>query len=99
MRIERAAVRIGCVALALLALAGTTYRNHAGPAAPSGIDTRLVFVSRPDLGAPLTGPLILDAAGEPVWIHPLPGEFRAFDLRVQEYQRKPVLTWWNGLNL
>src|SRR5262245_2807887 len=129
MRIERAAVRIGCVALALLALAGTTYRNHAGPAAPSGIDTGLVFVSRPDLsaplvltrqyaasparsaadddlvfvapkeGAPLTGPLILDAAGEPVWIHPLPGEFRAFDLRVQEYQGKPVLTWWNGLNL
>jgi len=55
----------------------------------------LVFVA-PKRGASRQGPLILDAAGDPVWFHPLPGDEQAFDFRTQEYEGKPVLTWWQG---
>ena len=55
----------------------------------------LVFVA-PKRGASRQGPLILDAQGGPVWFHPLPGDEQAFDFRTQEYQGKPVLTWWQG---
>ncbi|SMX67206.1 MULTISPECIES: arylsulfotransferase family protein [unclassified Brevibacterium] len=41
------------------------------------------------------GGLILDSAGEPVWIRH--GSGQMWDLRVQEYQDEPVLTWWEGL--
>ncbi|WP_158579914.1 arylsulfotransferase family protein [Geodermatophilus marinus] len=44
--------------------------------------------------APHTGPLLVDAAGEPLWVHPTEGS--AFDVRIQEYQGEPVLTWWEG---
>jgi hypothetical protein len=41
------------------------------------------------------GPMILDAQGRLVWFKPLsPPGARAADLRVQSYQGKPVLTWW-----
>lgn len=40
------------------------------------------------------GPLIVDAAGEPVWIHPVPHS--ATNLQVQQYRGQPVLTWWQG---
>ncbi|WP_210605020.1 arylsulfotransferase family protein [Brevibacterium oceani] len=41
------------------------------------------------------GGLILDADGEPVWIRENVGTL--WDLRVQQYQGEPVLTWWEGL--
>ncbi|HCG56668.1 MULTISPECIES: arylsulfotransferase family protein [Brevibacterium] len=41
------------------------------------------------------GGLILDSAGEPVWIRQ--GSGQMWDLRVQEYKDEPVLTWWEGL--
>ncbi|MGA2319399.1 MAG: arylsulfotransferase family protein [Solirubrobacteraceae bacterium] len=40
------------------------------------------------------GPMILDNAGRLIWFKPLPAGARAADLRVQEYEGKPVLTWW-----
>ena len=41
------------------------------------------------------GPMILDEHGELVWFKPLsPAGTRAADLRVQQYEGKPVLTWW-----
>jgi len=41
------------------------------------------------------GPMILDEHGELVWFKPLsPAGARAADFRVQEYEGKPVLTWW-----
>lgn len=43
---------------------------------------------------PTDGPLITDPAGEPVWIGPKGNE--VFDVRVQQYQGQPVLTWWSG---
>ncbi|HEY8303956.1 MAG TPA: arylsulfotransferase family protein, partial [Solirubrobacteraceae bacterium] len=40
------------------------------------------------------GPMILDSAGELVWFDPVPNGSRAADLRVQRYEGRPVLTWW-----
>ena len=40
------------------------------------------------------GPMILDDSGKLVWFKPLPAGARAADLRVQEYEGRPVLTWW-----
>ncbi len=40
------------------------------------------------------GPMILNGAGELVWFKPIPHGSRAADLRVQSYEGRPVLTWW-----
>jgi hypothetical protein len=40
------------------------------------------------------GPMILDESGKLVWFKPIPSGERAADLRVQEYEGHPVLTWW-----
>lgn len=43
-----------------------------------------------------SGPLIFNEAGEPVWFDPLPTGTEATNLQVQQYDGKPVLTWWQG---
>jgi Arylsulfotransferase (ASST) len=40
------------------------------------------------------GPMILDGAGKLLWFKPIPTGERAADVRVQEYDGQPVLTWW-----
>jgi Arylsulfotransferase (ASST) len=41
------------------------------------------------------GPMILDESGALVWFKPLsPQGTRAADFRVQQYEGRPVLTWW-----
>ena len=40
------------------------------------------------------GPMILDGHGGLVWFKPIPKGERAADLRVQRYEGRPVLTWW-----
>jgi hypothetical protein len=45
-------------------------------------------------GAP--GPMITDQSGNLIWFHPLPSGDSSTSLRVQEYEGKPVLTWWQG---
>jgi hypothetical protein len=41
------------------------------------------------------GPMILNEHGELIWFKPLvPAGTRAADFRVQQYEGKPVLTWW-----
>jgi len=42
------------------------------------------------------GALIVDNTGAPVWELPL-SHLEATDLRVQTYQGRPVLTWWQGI--
>jgi len=42
-----------------------------------------------------SGPLVVDNHGEPVWFLPL-GSTTAMDVRVQTYQNRPVLTWYEG---
>jgi hypothetical protein len=42
------------------------------------------------------GPMILDRGGRLLWFAPLPPSTEAANLRVQLYDGKPVLTWWQG---
>jgi hypothetical protein len=42
------------------------------------------------------GPMILDGAGRLLWFKAIPSGERAADLRVQEYEHRPVLTWWQA---
>ena len=44
--------------------------------------------------SPQVGPLILDSRGRLVWFHPVP--VSAFNLEVQRYHGRRVLTWWQG---
>jgi Arylsulfotransferase (ASST) len=42
------------------------------------------------------GPMIFDGAGNLVWFDPLPSGTESANLRVQQYEGKPVLSWWQG---
>jgi len=42
------------------------------------------------------GPMILEPNGALVWFKPVPAGGETTDLRVQQYEGKPVLTWWEG---
>jgi Arylsulfotransferase (ASST) len=50
----------------------------------------------PEVGPLQDGPEILDSSGGLVWFDRLPRHQVAMDFRVQRYQGKPVLTWWQG---
>jgi len=50
----------------------------------------------PLAGPVQSGPMILDANGRLIWFHPLPTGEGATDVRVQSYQGRAVLTWWQG---
>ena len=62
--------------------------TSAGSQAPGDI-----FLA-PYAGPGQYGPMILDGSGKLVWFKPIPTGERAADLRVQEYEGHPVLTWW-----
>ena len=55
-----------------------------------------IFVAPYGGTAGQAGPMILDPAGGLVWFKPLPLHTSATNFRVQEYEGKPVLTWWQG---
>ena len=42
------------------------------------------------------GPMIAEQNGDLVWFHPLPAGEAATNFHVQQYEGKPVLTWWQG---
>jgi hypothetical protein len=50
----------------------------------------------PYTGPGQAGPMILDQSGALVWFKPLARNTSATNFRVQEYEGKPVLTWWQG---
>jgi hypothetical protein len=54
-----------------------------------------IFIS-PDSSGKQDGPMILEPDGGLVWFKPVPAGSEAEDLRVQQYEGKPVLTWWEG---
>ena len=55
----------------------------------------MVFVA-PKAGRGQDGPMILDGAGHVVWFKPAGNREEAADFRVQTYQGRSVLTWWQG---
>jgi hypothetical protein len=50
----------------------------------------------PYSGPGQAGPMIVESDGTMVWFKPLPAYTSATNFRVQEYEGKPVLTWWQG---
>jgi hypothetical protein len=54
-----------------------------------------VFVA-PYSGPGQAGPMILDQQGQAVWFAPLPVRTSAANFRVQQFQGRPVLSWWQG---
>jgi Arylsulfotransferase (ASST) len=66
---------------------------HASAAARGGQSLGDIFLA-PYAGPGQYGPMILDSAGGLIWFKPIPHGERAADLRVQQDDGRPVLTWW-----
>jgi hypothetical protein len=60
----------------------------------TGLQSQGDMFLAPYAGPGQYGPMMLDANGGLIWFKPLPKGARAADLRVQEYEGQPVLTWW-----
>jgi Arylsulfotransferase (ASST) len=54
-----------------------------------------IFIA-PQYGPVQNGPMILGGYGGLIWDQPVPHNETATDFRVQTYEGKPVLTWWQG---
>jgi hypothetical protein len=67
-----------------------TVTTAAGASAQSPGD---IFLA-PYAGPGQYGPMILDGTGDLVWFKPIPHGSRAANLRVQTYEGRPVLSWW-----
>ncbi|HEY8303419.1 MAG TPA: arylsulfotransferase family protein, partial [Solirubrobacteraceae bacterium] len=50
----------------------------------------------PYAGVGQYGPMIFDGTGNLVWFEPLHAGTEAANFKVQSYEGKPVLTWWQG---
>jgi hypothetical protein len=64
------------------------------PAKPGAAPGYLMLAPYQGKGTP--GPMIAEQDGSLVWFKPLPAGQTATSLQVQQYQGKPVLTWWQG---
>ncbi len=64
------------------------------PAKPGAAPGDLFLAPYQGVGTP--GPMIAEQDGELVWFHPLPAGDSATNFQVQQYEGKPVLTWWQG---
>ena len=81
---------------------GPTQHFHS---APGLRPPRLTVTPDPDrssgdmfvapVNSPQPGPMILDSQGRLVWWHPVT-DTEATNFAVQQYQGRPVLTWWQG---
>ncbi|HEX3391627.1 MAG TPA: arylsulfotransferase family protein [Solirubrobacteraceae bacterium] len=54
-----------------------------------------IFVA-PYAGPSPPGPMIFNSAGNLVWFDQLKGAIEATNLKVQSYEGRPVLSWWQG---
>jgi hypothetical protein len=64
-------------------------------AARAGATPGYLFLA-PYQGMGSPGPMIAEQDGSLVWFHPLPAGESATNFSVQQYEGKPVLTWWQG---
>ncbi len=58
--------------------------------------SQVLFVRPPKASKSQSGPMILGPKGQLLWFDPLGGNWVAFNLEVQRYRGKRVLTWWQG---
>ncbi|MGH2865403.1 MAG: arylsulfotransferase family protein [Solirubrobacteraceae bacterium] len=63
--------------------------------ARSGASSGDLFLA-PYQGDGSPGPMITEQNGSLVWFHRLPSGDDATSLKLQEYEGKPVLSWWQG---
>ena len=54
------------------------------------------FFLAPYQGAGTPGPMIVDQSGNLIWFHALAAGQAATNFRVQRYEGRSVLTWWQG---
>jgi hypothetical protein len=54
-----------------------------------------IFVA-PQIGPVQQGPEIIGPDGGLIWFDPVPTDYAVTDFRVQTYQGRPELTWWQG---
>lgn len=66
-----------------------------GPTAPGDLFVGL-FPAPFQTGPGQNGPAIFDTDARLIWFHPLPAGQVALDVKVQQYEGEPVLTWWQG---
>src|SRR6202035_5691125 len=64
------------------------------PAKPGASPGYLFLAPYQGNGSPR--PMIVDQGGGLVWSHPLPAGTEATNFGVQQYEGRPVLTWWQG---
>jgi hypothetical protein len=64
------------------------------PARPGATPGDLFLAPYQGEGSP--GPMISEQDGALVWFHPLPAGDEATNFQVQQWEGKPVLTWWQG---
>jgi Arylsulfotransferase (ASST) len=64
------------------------------PVSPGASPGDLLMAPYQGDGSP--GPMIVEQNGNLVWFRRLPAGEDATNLQVQQYQGKPVLTWWQG---
>ncbi len=68
---------------------------------PARLPIRGRVITETHLGAPLAGPLIIDPSGRIIWFNPVADKpsapVKAFNVRVQRYQGRPVLCWFEGV--
>ncbi|HUN77486.1 MAG TPA: arylsulfotransferase family protein [Solirubrobacteraceae bacterium] len=64
------------------------------PARPGAAPGDLFLAPYQAKGSP--GPMISEQDGALVWFHPLPAGYESTNFQVQQYEGKPMLTWWQG---
>jgi hypothetical protein len=62
----------------------------------SAAETPGYIFAAPYSGPGQDGPMIFDDTGQLVWFQSLPKGTQGTNLQVQQYEGKPVLTWWQG---
>ncbi len=74
--------------------------NVAAPVLDVTVHSPLIapgdIFTAPDAGLGPSGPTIFDEAGNLVWFDALPHGVESTNLQVQQYDGRPVLTWWQG---
>ena len=69
---------------------------HVSTPATSSAAPGDIFVAVYASGNGPGGPMIFEDDGQLVWFKPLPTKVSAANLQLQQYEGRPVLTWWQG---
>ncbi|MDQ6816993.1 MAG: arylsulfotransferase family protein [Actinomycetota bacterium] len=71
-------------------------KAYGGARAHAAVAEGYSFLGPASGGGAQAGALIVDAAGDPAWFHPVAAGKWVSNFRAQRYRGEPVLTWWEG---